>query len=110
MTIRIDLPPDVEASVKIQAAKDGLPLEDYVTSLVEEGTKRRDRIDLLAERPFDEILAPFRRNVEDSGISDEELDGLFTDARREASRARKERGRGGRISPASSSTGMFSSM
>jgi hypothetical protein len=94
MTIRIDLPPDVEASVKTQAAKEGLPVEDYVTSLVEEGTKRRDRIDLLAEKPFDEILAPFRRNVEDSGVSDDELDGLFTDARREASRARRERARG----------------
>jgi hypothetical protein len=94
MTITIDLPPDVEASVKTQAAKEGLPVEDYVTSLVEEGTKRRDRIDLLAGKPFDEILAPFRRNVEDSGISDEELDSLFADARRETSRVRKERARG----------------
>jgi hypothetical protein len=94
MTITIDLPPDVEASVKTQAAKEGLPLEDYVTSLVQEGTKRRDRIDLLAEKPFDEILAPFRRNVEDSGMSDEKLNDLLTDARQEASRARKERTRG----------------
>lgn len=94
MTITIDLPPDVEELVKTQAAKEGLPLEDYVTSLVQEGTKRRDRIDLLAEKPFDEILAPIRRNVEDSGISDEELDGLFTSARKEASRVRKERARG----------------
>ncbi len=93
MTITIDLPPDVEASVKTQAAKDGLPLEDYVTSLVQEGTQRRDRIDLLAEKSFDEILAPIRRNFADSGMSDEELDGLFTHARKEASRARKERAR-----------------
>lgn len=94
MTITIDLPPGVEESVKTQAAKEGVPLEDYVTSLVEEGTKRRDRIDLLAEKPFGEILAPFRRNVEESGVSDEELDDLFTGARKEASRARKERARG----------------
>jgi hypothetical protein len=94
MTITIDLPPDVEESVKTQAAKEGLPLEDYVTALVQEGTKRRDRIDLLAEKPFDEILAPFRRNVEDSGMGDEELDDLFTDARKAASRARKEGARG----------------
>lgn len=94
MTITIDLPPDIEESVKTQAAKEGLPLEDYVTSLVQEGTQRRDRIDLLAEKPFAEILAPFRRNVEESGMSDEELDGLFTTARKEASRARKERARG----------------
>jgi hypothetical protein len=94
MTITIDLPADVEASLKTQAAKEGLPLEDYVTSLVQEGTQRRDRIDLLAEKPFDEILAPFRCNVEDSGMDDEKLDDLFTTARKEASRARKERARG----------------
>lgn len=94
MTITIDLPPDVEESVKTQAAKEGLPLEDYVMALVQEGTKRRDRIDLLAEKPFDEILAPFRRNVEDSGMSDEELDDLFGDARKKVSRARKEGARG----------------
>lgn len=94
MTITIDLPPEVEESVKTQAAKEGLPLEDYVTALVQEGSQRRHRIDLLAEKPFDEILAPFRRNVEDSGMSDEELDGLFTDARKVASRERKEGARG----------------
>ena len=94
MSITIDLPPDIEASIKTQAAKDGLLLEDYVTSLVQEGMQRRDRIDLLAEKSFDEILAPLRRNVEDSGMGDEELDGLFTDARKEASRARRERTRG----------------
>jgi hypothetical protein len=94
MPITIDLPPDVEDSLKTQAAKEGLPLEDYITSLVKEGTKRRDRIDLLAAKPLAEILAPFRLNVEESGVSDEELDNLFTDAGREASRARKERARG----------------
>jgi hypothetical protein len=91
MTITIDLPPDVEESVKTQAAREGLPLEDYITSLVQEGTKRRDRIDFLAEKSFDEILAPFRRNVEDSGMSDEEIDGLFTTARKKAARERGKR-------------------
>ncbi len=91
MTITISLPADIEESVKSQAIKEGKPLADYVESLVEEGTSRRDRIDLLAEKSFDEILAPFRRNVEESGLSDEALDALFTEARKEASRARKER-------------------
>lgn len=91
MTITISLPPEVEESVKSQANKEGQPLEDYVESLVEEGSRRRDRIDLLAEKSFDEILAPFRQSVEDSGMSDEALDALFTEARKEASRARKER-------------------
>jgi len=94
MTITIDLPPDIEESVKTQAAKDDLPVEAYVMSLVQEGTKRRDRIDRLTKKSFDEILAPFRRNVEESGMSDEELDDLFTTTRKEASRESKERTQG----------------
>jgi hypothetical protein len=91
MTITISLPAEVEESVKSQAAKEGKPLQDYVESLVEEAARRRDRIDLLAEQSFEEILAPFRRNVEESGLSDEALDALFTEARKETSRARKKR-------------------
>jgi len=91
MTITINLPSEVEESVKSQAAKSGLALEDYVKSLVEEGTKRQNRIDLLAEKSFDEILAPFRQNVEASGMSDEQLDILFSEARKQVSRAKKER-------------------
>src|SRR2546430_17369964 len=82
----ISLPPAVEAALKSQATKEGKPLSDYLESLVEEGSRRRDRIDLLAEKSFDEILAPFRRNVEQSGLSDEALDALFTEARKETSR------------------------
>jgi hypothetical protein len=44
-----------------------------------------------AEKSFDEILAPFRRNVEENGMGDEEPDDLFTTAREEASRERKDR-------------------
>ncbi|MDX6499037.1 MAG: hypothetical protein QOG23_2297 [Blastocatellia bacterium] len=91
MTITISLPPEVEESVKSQANKDGKPVADYVESLVEEGSRRRARIDLLAEKSFAEILAPFRQSVEESGMTDEALDALFTEARKEASRARKER-------------------
>lgn len=76
------------STVKSQATKEGKPLADYVGSLVEEGSRRRDRIDLLAEKSFDEILAPFRQSVEDSGMSDEALDALFTEARKEAARVR----------------------
>lgn len=86
MPITIDLPLDVEESLKTQAAKEGLPVEAYATSLVQEGAKRRERIDLLAEKSFDEILAPFRRNVEQSGMSDEELESLFTTTRIQTTR------------------------
>ena len=39
----------------------------------------------------DEALAPFRRQVEESGISDEELDDLFMQARRDYYREQMER-------------------
>jgi len=91
MTLTISLPPETEASIKSQAAKEGLPLEDYVESLVKEASERRARIDLLAEKSFDEILAPFRRNIKESGLSDVELETFFRAARKQASRARKER-------------------
>jgi hypothetical protein len=52
MTITIDLPPDVEESVKTQAAKEGLPLEDYVTSLVQEGTPRWVLFNLILGSDF----------------------------------------------------------
>ena|SRR5262245_7638730 len=94
MTITIALPPDMETAIKKQAAKEGLPLEEYVMSLVRRGQEQKERIDLLAEKPFAEILAPFRRNVEESGMSDEELDALFRKARKAASRARKGRTKG----------------
>ena len=91
MTITIALPAEVEIGLKSQAAKNGLPLEDYVTSLLQDAQKRRERIDALANKPFDEILAPFRAEVEGSGMSDDELDALFTQARREVARERRER-------------------
>jgi hypothetical protein len=40
---------------------------------------------------IDEVLAPFRQAVEKSGITDDELDGLFTQARKEVFQAKKER-------------------
>jgi hypothetical protein len=46
------------------------------------------------ERTFDEILAPFRDAVERSGISDDDLDAFFTEARREVSKERRERQQG----------------
>ena len=90
MTITLELPPEVETAVKTQALKDGLPLETYVTSLVKKAQLQRERIEVLAEKSFDEILEPFRRNVEESGMSDDDLDAIFSIARKAASRARKE--------------------
>ncbi len=42
MTITISLPPEIEESVKSQATKEGRPLADYVESLIEEGSARKE--------------------------------------------------------------------
>lgn len=42
MTITIELKPDVEASAKKQASEDGLPLEDYITSVIKEVVSQRE--------------------------------------------------------------------
>lgn len=84
MTVTLELEPEVELTATEQARAEGLPLSKYVESLVKEVVLKRQRVQQLSEKSFDEILKPFRDEVETTGISDDELDGLFKDARRKA--------------------------
>ncbi len=45
--------------------------------------------DLLAAKPFDEILAPIRQTFRESGVSEDEFETLFEEAREEVYRERK---------------------
>jgi hypothetical protein len=45
--------------------------------------------DLLAAKSFDEILAPIRKTFQKSGMSEDELEGLFEEAREEVYEERK---------------------
>lgn len=83
MTIVIDLPTDVERKVKTQASKDGLRIEEYVKSLIEEASERRERIENLSEKSFAEILAPIQKGFEESGMSEDEIMEMFEEAREE---------------------------
>lgn len=89
MTVTLELEPEVEMTASEQAKERGLPLEEYVESVVKETVLKRRRVQKLSEKSFDEILKPFRDEVEASGISDDELDNLFNQARREVSKARR---------------------
>jgi hypothetical protein len=91
MTVTLELEPEVELTATEQAREEGLPLAVYVEAVVKEAIFRRQKIQRLAEKSFDEILEPFRNEVETSGASDDELDNLFRQARREASQARREK-------------------
>lgn len=90
MTVTIELKPEIEMTAVEQAEEEGLPLEEYVESVVKEAVLKRERVKKLSEKSFDEILKPFRDEVESSGISDEELDELFHAARREAAKVRQD--------------------
>ena len=77
MTITINLPSEAEEKLRKRAAENGIAPDALARQLLESA--------LNGERPhsFDEILAPFRKEVQDSGLSDEELSGLFTELRNE---------------------------
>ena len=68
----------------VQRAREaGTTPEEYARQLIEDGLSRK-------VATFDEILAPFRREVKESGMTDTELDELFTRARKEVFRKRRE--------------------
>jgi len=86
MTVTLELEPELESALEKRARAEGCDVKDYLEKLVEKEVNR--------ERTFDEILAPFRDAVEKSGISDEDLDNLFREARKEVSRERRARQQG----------------
>lgn len=91
MTVILELEPKVELTAIEQAEAEGLPLAKYVESIVREAIFKRQRVQRLSEKSFDEILKPFRDEVEASGISDDKLDNLFRQARSEASQVRQRK-------------------
>lgn len=68
-----------------KARESGKTVEEYTRDLIEEEVTAR-------ELTFDEILAPIRKQVEENGINDEELDELFTQARKDFWREQQENG------------------
>ena len=86
MTVTLELDPDVELTALKQAEAEGLPLAKYVELVLKEAVLKRQRVEQLSEKSFDEMLKPFRDEVEASGMSDDELDHLFRQARQEVSR------------------------
>lgn len=90
MIVTVDLSPEIEAKIKTQAEKGGVKFEDYIKSLLEEGTIRREKLDFLSEKSFDEILAPVRQGFQESGLTEDELTTLFEEAREEVYQQQKD--------------------
>ena len=66
------------------AKQQGTTPEQYAIQLIAAGLNSTGK-------SFDEILAPFRRGVKESGITDDELNGLFHRARQDYAREEEEK-------------------
>jgi hypothetical protein len=82
-TIELPIPDELLRLVDERAQTAGLRREAYIRSVLSR--------DAGVEPSMDDILAPFRDDVTASGIGDEELDRLFSQARDESCRERSPR-------------------
>lgn len=73
--LQILLPPDTESALRERAKANGEDVASYAAYLLKQA---------LCTPSVEELLAPFREQVEKSGISDEELDQLGDELRRDA--------------------------
>ncbi len=83
MVVTIELKPEVEALLVKRAASQGCDVKDYVQKVIEKDVRSPDT--------FDEILAPFRREVAQSGVTEQELDQVFKEARQKVFKAKPKR-------------------
>lgn len=84
MTVTIELPPELEDSLRQEAAKCGQDVNTFVLQALKEKIARA--------RTFDEICAPFAQAVEATGITDEEFDRFFEEVRTEVWQERQSKG------------------
>jgi len=82
MVTSINFPPATLNRLRAEAARSGKDLDTLVTEAVEAKLA-------ISGRSFREILEPIHRQVEESGVSDHELEALADDAVAEARAARK---------------------
>ena len=75
MTVVLELKPETEEALQKKAKAKGCEVSVYLEKLIEK--------DIEQKKTIDEILAPFRREVEESGVTDDELDALVEEVREE---------------------------
>ena len=72
MTLTLPISAEAEASLRKRAAAAGQDMAAFATHLLERAA---------AKPSVDELLAPFRRQVADSGMNDDQLDEFFESVR-----------------------------
>lgn len=79
----IVLKPETETLLINRAAAKGYDIDDYIKKLLEEENRKT--------RTLDEIFAPVHKEFEESGMTEDELDDLIYQARREVYAEKKAR-------------------
>ena len=67
------LPLGTKKAIEQLSRSKGKSAEEYLRMLIE--------AEILSEQTFSEILAPIRQSFRESGLSEQQLDALFEDAR-----------------------------
>ena len=75
MTLTISLAPEMERKLQARASANGQEVAEFVVQTLEDK--------LRGQPTTDELLAPFRMQVEKSGLTDEELEAFFEEVREE---------------------------
>jgi len=86
--VTLVLPSEAEQRLREKAGKRGLTLEVYLQRLAEqdafdEMSRPTTQDAPTSPRMFDEILAPVRKGFEESGMKEEEINALLSEARDE---------------------------
>lgn len=79
----IEVQPETAQLLFAKAAARNLSLDEYLRAMAE-----RDNAPPM--KSLEDILAPFRAEVEAKGYTEDELDELFTEARKEVFQARQK--------------------
>lgn len=93
--VTLVLPSEAEQRLREKADKHGLTLEAYLQRLAERDAFG-DRKEPAGGNPapllptFDEILAPIRRGFVESGLTEEEIESMLSEAREEVWRERRK--------------------
>ena len=79
----IQLPTETIQALSVIAKEKGKTAEEYVRDMVD--------TEILASKPFAEILAPMRQGFAESGMTEEEITALFEQARDEVHQESKSK-------------------
>lgn len=85
MAMTLTMSPETQRKLVERANRAGQHVETVACELIERS--------LNSEPTLDDILAPFRRQVAESGLSESELTAVFEEARDEVYRDQQEAGR-----------------